>query len=86
MILSFPFQSFLNLTWRDGRPIAGDVAQIVKRNEQAVMSDSVGQALWSRVLPFIIQKATIHAAGRPRRFLSLLLSMIAHLLRKWARP
>lgn len=62
------------LEWRDGRATAGKVAAAVKRNEQAVMSDSVGRALHDELLPLISENPVVKAAARPRRFTRLMIS------------
>lgn len=62
------------LNWQDGRKTAGEVAQAVKRNEQAIMSDSSGQAMREAVLPHIVDHPVLRSATRPRRFSHLTVS------------
>ncbi|WP_114522471.1 Fe2+-dependent dioxygenase [Altererythrobacter sp. ZODW24] len=56
------------LTWQDGSNTAGKVAQAVKRNEQAVLNDSQGQAMRQAILPLIVDNPVLLSAARPRRF------------------
>lgn len=62
------------LTWRDGRATAGKVAGAVKRNEQAVLSDSAGKAVRQELTPLIHDNPVLRAAARPRRFSGLMIS------------
>ncbi len=65
------------LTWRDGRATAGKVASAVKNNQQAVMTDPVGQEIHDQLLPLISGNAIVKAAARPRRFSRLMVSKTA---------
>ena len=62
------------LEWRDGRATAGKIAGAVKRNEQAIMSGSVGQELEQELIPIISANPVVKAAARPRRFTKLMIS------------
>mgnify|MGYP001160706249 CR=1 FL=1 len=62
------------LSWRDGRETAGATARAVKRNEQAVMTDTAGAALRERLFRLIGDNPVLKAAARPRRFSPLLVS------------
>jgi PKHD-type hydroxylase len=63
-----------DLNWRDGRETAGRIAREVKRNQQAVMSDSVGRKLHDTLMPFVSDNEVVKAAARPRRFTRLMIS------------
>lgn len=62
------------LSWRDGRVTAGTTARAVKRNEQAVLTDTAGLALRDRLKLIIADNPVLKAAARPRRFSPLLVS------------
>lgn len=62
------------LTWQDGRSTAGPVAREVKRNEQAILSDSRGKALRDLLTPIISENPVVKAAARPRRISSPMVS------------
>ncbi len=65
------------LTWRDGRATAGKVASAVKDNQQAVMTDPVGQEIHDQLLPLISNNPVVKAAARPRRYSRLMVSRTA---------
>lgn len=62
------------LEWRDGRATAGATAKAVKRNLQAVLSGSAGEALHRDLLAIISDNPVVRAAAQPRRFSRLLVS------------
>lgn len=65
------------LRWQDGAKTAGPVARQVKRNRQADLTSSQGQAL-TRLLESALQSHRVfNAAARPRRFSRLLVSETA---------
>lgn len=70
--------SMANLTWRDGRETAGDVAGAVKVNEQAVMHDLPGRKMRDLLLPLISENPVLKAAARPRRISAPMISRTAN--------
>lgn len=66
-----------DLSWRDGRETAGQVARQVKRNEQAVMQDGPGKKLREMLIPLVTENPVVKAAARPRRISAPIVSRTA---------
>lgn len=62
------------LDWRDGKATAGKVAAVVKQNQQAVMTGTVGQEIQEQILPLISKNLVVKAAARPRQITQLMIS------------
>ena len=62
------------LSWRDGRETAGNVARKVKHNQQADLSNPEGQVLAKDLIAAVQNHPVVKAVARPRRFSKPLVS------------